>query len=182
MGRADYLAEGDFNAQCYECGKKFKASMLKKHWQGYYVCPEHWEARQPQDFVRTIPDLQAPPWAQPLPANVFLPTDYTPSVSDLFYIDDLIAKDVTKVISNVMTYGPDAGTPLGGCVLAGETLAGGGNPIGPSNEIYLTDSISVSMTTNLTASDTLTLTESVTYFFYKPNALAMQALATSTLG
>jgi len=66
MGRADYLALGDWNAICYECGRKFKASMLKKHWQGYWVCPEHWEPRQPQDFVRAIPDIQTPPWTQPV--------------------------------------------------------------------------------------------------------------------
>jgi len=70
-GRADYYAEGDWNAVCYECGRKRKASTLKKHWQGYWVCPEHWEPRQPQDFVRSVPDVQTPPWAQPMPQDVF---------------------------------------------------------------------------------------------------------------
>mgnify|MGYP003644772567 CR=1 len=72
MGRADYLALGDWNAQCYECGRKRKASTMIKHWQGYWVCPEHWESRQPQDFVRSIPDVQTPPWTQPWPEPVFL--------------------------------------------------------------------------------------------------------------
>lgn len=72
MGRADYYKLGDYNAVCYECGRKFKASTLKLHWQGYYVCPEHWEPRQPQDFVRAQPDLQTPPWTQPRPADVFV--------------------------------------------------------------------------------------------------------------
>jgi len=74
VGRADHLELGDWNAVCYECGRKRKASTLKKHWQGYYVCPEHWEARQPQDFVRAIPDVQTPPWTQPMPADTFLAT------------------------------------------------------------------------------------------------------------
>jgi len=65
-GRADYFQLGDWNAVCFECGRKRKASTLKKHWQGYYVCPEHWEARQPQDFVRSVPDVITPPWAQPM--------------------------------------------------------------------------------------------------------------------
>jgi hypothetical protein len=43
---------------------KFKASQLKRHWKGYYVCVEHWEPRQPQDFVRGVPDIQTPPWVQ----------------------------------------------------------------------------------------------------------------------
>lgn len=70
-GRADYLALGDWNAVCYQCGRKRKASTMKKHWQGYYVCPEHWEPRQTQDFVRSVPDIQTPPWAQPMPADTF---------------------------------------------------------------------------------------------------------------
>ena len=70
-GRADYYADGDWNVVCYECGRKRKASMMKKHWQGYYVCPEHWEPRQPQDFARGVPDNQTPPWVQPMPADVF---------------------------------------------------------------------------------------------------------------
>jgi len=71
-GRADYLALGDWNAVCYECGRKRKASTMKKHWQGYYVCPEHWEPRQPQDFVRGVQDIQTPPWTQPMPADQFV--------------------------------------------------------------------------------------------------------------
>jgi hypothetical protein len=65
-GRADYFLPGDWNAVCYECGRKRKGSTLKRNWQGYYVCPEHWEARQPQDFVRSVPDVITPPWAQPV--------------------------------------------------------------------------------------------------------------------
>lgn len=72
MGRADYLALGDHNAVCYECGRKFKASELRKHWQGYYVCPEHWEPRHPQDYARAVGDKITPPWAQPVPADTFL--------------------------------------------------------------------------------------------------------------
>ena len=70
-GRADYLVLGDYNAQCYECGRKYKASQLKKHWQGHYVCKQCWEPRQPQDFVRAVPDVQTPPWTQPLPAAAY---------------------------------------------------------------------------------------------------------------
>jgi hypothetical protein len=71
-GRADFLNLGDWNSVCFECGRKRKASEMMKHWQGYYVCPQHWEARQPQDFVRSVPDVQTPPWTQPMPADVFI--------------------------------------------------------------------------------------------------------------
>lgn len=70
-GRADYLELGSWNAVCFQCGRKRKASQLKKHWQGYYVCPEHWEPRHAQDFVRSVPDHQTPPWAQPMPGDTF---------------------------------------------------------------------------------------------------------------
>ena len=70
-GRADFYEDGGWNAVCFECGRKRKASMLKKHWQGYWVCPEHWEPRQPQDFVRAIQDVQTPEWVQPMPTDTF---------------------------------------------------------------------------------------------------------------
>jgi hypothetical protein len=70
-GRADYLALGDWNSVCYQCGRKRKASTMLRHWQGYYVCPEHWEPREAQDFVRSVPDVQTPPWVQPMPRDVF---------------------------------------------------------------------------------------------------------------
>lgn len=65
MGRADYYAEGSWNATCYQCGFKFKAFQLRKHWQGYYVCASCWEPRQPQDFVRARAEVEAAPWVQP---------------------------------------------------------------------------------------------------------------------
>ena len=73
MGQADFLKLGDYNAQCFECGRKFKFSALVKHWKGYYVCPEHWEERQPQDFVRGTTDDQSVPYPQPQPQPTFTP-------------------------------------------------------------------------------------------------------------
>ena len=72
MGHADHLVLGDHNAICHECGRKFKASQLRRHWKGYYVCARHWEPRQPQDFVRAVADVQTPAWVQPQVADVFL--------------------------------------------------------------------------------------------------------------
>ncbi len=70
-GRADYYASGDWNVVCYECGRKRKAGQMWRYWQGYWLCPEHWEPRQPQDFVRGIKDVQTPPWVQPMPGDIF---------------------------------------------------------------------------------------------------------------
>ena len=64
-GRADYYAFGDWNVACSMCGRKRKASMMVKNWQGMWRCPEHNEERQPQDFVRGVPDNMTPPFIQP---------------------------------------------------------------------------------------------------------------------
>lgn len=69
-GRADYWAPGDWNALCAECGRKRKASTLIQlpagvPGSGLWVCREHWNPRQPQDYVKGIRDLQSPPWVQP---------------------------------------------------------------------------------------------------------------------
>lgn len=90
-GRADFLAPGDWNAQCYECGRKRKASTLMRYWQGYWICKEHWNPRQPQDFVRAVPDIQTPPWVQPMPAAVFAISDLIcTESSDLTAFDPMI--------------------------------------------------------------------------------------------
>lgn len=75
MGRADYLRLGDYNARCDRCGFKRKASELRAQWNNLMVCPEHWEPRQPQDFVRAVPDIQSVPWVRD-PAEIFLPELY----------------------------------------------------------------------------------------------------------
>jgi|ERR1035437_921307 hypothetical protein len=67
--KADHFELGDWNATCFECGHKFKASQMRKHWQGYYVCERDWEPRHPQDFVSSVPDVQTPPWVQPIPGD-----------------------------------------------------------------------------------------------------------------
>ena len=82
MGRADYLALGDWNVVCFQCGLKRKASMMERNWQGYWVCPEHNEPRQPQDFVRSVPDNETPPWVQAMPSTVYTYNNTQIGISD----------------------------------------------------------------------------------------------------
>ena len=96
-GRADFLQLGDFNAVCYQCGRKRKGSTLLRYWQGYYVCEEHWETRQPQDFVRSVPDVQTPPWQQPLTTQYgsqCFPNDVT-AIAD-YAVADCVICDYTS--------------------------------------------------------------------------------------
>jgi hypothetical protein len=44
----------------------------EKEWTGLIVGKDVWEARQPQDFVRGVPDDQSVPQARPVPPNVFV--------------------------------------------------------------------------------------------------------------
>lgn len=82
MGRADYFAPGDWNAICDVCGFKYKASELRLRWDGLWCCPEDWEIRHPQDFVRGVKDRQAIPWSRPAPADIFIDSSLGPTSVD----------------------------------------------------------------------------------------------------
>ena len=60
----DYFSPGDWNVNCSMCGRKIKASSAVQNWQGQWRCQQHNEPRQPQDFVRAVPDIQTPPFVQ----------------------------------------------------------------------------------------------------------------------
>jgi hypothetical protein len=79
VGKRDFYKKGDWNAVCYVCGFKRKASEMKLRWDGVYTCREDWEIRQPQDFVRGIPDEQPLPWTQPENPDNFNGAPYTPT-------------------------------------------------------------------------------------------------------
>ena len=64
---------GDWKADCDVCGRTYKASVLQKRWDGLMCCPDDWEMRQPQDFVRGVADTQIAPWLRPEPQDEFLP-------------------------------------------------------------------------------------------------------------
>lgn len=73
LGPKDYLKLGDWNALCDVCGFKYKASELRRRWDGYMVCPADYEERQPQDLIRIPPERQTPAWARPEPTDQFVP-------------------------------------------------------------------------------------------------------------
>lgn len=94
--------KGDWKAICDICGGEFKASTLKKRWDGFMVCHKDWETRHPQDFVRGVADLQAPIWTRSEPSDVFVAINYTITVlDDPFFILDVIQRNqfITDTIS-----------------------------------------------------------------------------------
>lgn len=59
-----YLKIGDWNALCDVCGFKFKASKLKKRWDGLFVCADDYEERHSSDSFRVRPEDTTVPWVR----------------------------------------------------------------------------------------------------------------------
>jgi len=74
--------KGNWIANCDVCGRKYKASLLTERWDGLMCCPDDWEIRQPQDFVRGVPDTQIAPWLRPEPADSFIPVSLTAPIAN----------------------------------------------------------------------------------------------------
>ncbi len=72
MGSRDHYVLGDYNAICQMCGFKYKASELRKRWDGVMVCKKDYEPRHPQDFIRAIPEQAQLPFTSPEPPDRFL--------------------------------------------------------------------------------------------------------------
>ena len=72
MARNDFYADGQWNFICDLCGRKNKSSNAVQTWDNFWVCKYHKEIRNPQDFVRGVTDIPAPPWLRPEPPDAFV--------------------------------------------------------------------------------------------------------------
>jgi len=70
-GLSQYYRPGEWNVFCQRCGRKRKSDDVAKQWDGAFVCKEHLDERQPQDFVRGVVDHQAVPYAVPENPDIF---------------------------------------------------------------------------------------------------------------
>lgn len=70
MSRNTYKS-GQWNTTCDVCSKKIKAEDAKQRWDGFIVCPDDFEERQPQDFVRARQDKISVPFTRPIPPATF---------------------------------------------------------------------------------------------------------------
>lgn len=64
--------EGDYNAVCDVCGFRYPASQLKRMWNGLRACPEDFEHRNRQEFVRGVKPDKAPYGAKAIGEYKFL--------------------------------------------------------------------------------------------------------------
>ena len=67
----NYYESGGWNLICDSCSIKYKASKAKQRWDGFIVCPNCYEQRHPQDFVRSRQDKITVPYIRP-PADIFI--------------------------------------------------------------------------------------------------------------
>jgi len=75
MARNTYIS-GEWNLICDSCGRKIKAKDSRKRWDGLIVCPEDYEQRHPQDFVRARQDKITVPYTRPRPTDIFVDVVY----------------------------------------------------------------------------------------------------------
>lgn len=61
----NWLKLGDYNAICDSCGRKFKASTMRKRWDGFFVCQEDFEVKHPQLSLKVHGDKQTVPIPRP---------------------------------------------------------------------------------------------------------------------
>jgi len=99
MGQADFLRVGDYNAICDVCGRKFKFSRLRQKWDNTWACEQDWEPRQPQDYLRGIPDNMSVPLSRLDPPNLFLQDEIvTESPVAKLWLDDVVAVAVEPLL------------------------------------------------------------------------------------
>jgi hypothetical protein len=91
MGHADHFRLGTWAGRCQECAEKFYFSELRKRWDGFWVCRRCFENRQPQDFIRGMPDRSAVPASTSNPPWIFVGTMHQPGtrVVDAMIVDGL---------------------------------------------------------------------------------------------
>ena len=89
MGK-NYFESGEWNLICDVCSVKYKAGKAKHRWDGFIVCPNCYEQRHPQDFVRTKQDKISVPFSRPIPQEIFVVVPYNFYIDERYFVDDYI--------------------------------------------------------------------------------------------
>lgn len=79
----NYYVSGEWNLICDVCSKKIKAHDAKQRWDGLVVCPDDFEHRHPQDYVKAKVDKITVPFTRPIPPIVSTNIPYI-----VFYVVD----------------------------------------------------------------------------------------------
>lgn len=90
----NYFVSGQHNVTCDICSKKIKSGEAKQRWDGFVVCPDDYEMRHPQDFVRARQDKITVPFSRPIPTLVFTNVVYPLYVDTGYVLDGYILETV----------------------------------------------------------------------------------------
>lgn len=74
--KKNYFSSGEWNVTCDVCSEKIKSSEARRRWDGLIVCPDDYEERHPQDFVRARMDKISVPFTRPIPTLIFTEVAY----------------------------------------------------------------------------------------------------------
>ena len=94
MKKAYYIS-GEWNLACDVCSKKIKAHEAKQRWDGFIVCPDDYEHRHEQDFVKAQSDKITVPFVRPIPEYVFIVVPYNMYWDSGYTISGYIDQDNT---------------------------------------------------------------------------------------
>lgn len=67
---------GRWSAICDRCGFRFHSDKLKLEWTGLRVCGGCYETRNPQDFLKVIPEKIVSDWIRDEATDTFLHVCY----------------------------------------------------------------------------------------------------------
>lgn len=140
-------ANGGWLVICDVCGRKFKEDRLRMRWDGLMTCEGDWEVRQPQDFVRGVADIQAPPYVRPEQQNQFIPINFTQYPDEEISVQEEIRKVFGRTIGIVSTTKS---------ALNGNVLNGGPELNGTSTDDYNPEQFLLSETVLFTLGRSLT--------------------------
>ena len=86
----NYYESGGWNLICDVCSIKYKAGKAKHRWDGFIVCPNCYEQRHPQDFVKTRQDKISVPFSRPIPQEIFIAVPYNFYIDEQYFVDNYI--------------------------------------------------------------------------------------------
>jgi hypothetical protein len=78
MFKRPTVQPGQWNVVCDRTGFRLPNTMMQFEWNGLLVYDRVWEERQPQDYLKGIPDNMSVPYGRPNQDPVFITRTVTP--------------------------------------------------------------------------------------------------------
>lgn len=146
---------GDWNAICDSCGKKVKASKLRRRWDGFMVCEDDYEMRHPQDFIRAKKDKISVPFTRPVPQERYISITWTAYPQDTI----TILEDLNPATINAESISGDQTTLSDNLSYVGTDVPGNLLYKGFTDSIALSENLTYSFIYNKSLTDSVTLSE-----------------------